>query len=428
MKFELKSAEVLAQMNEVELQKYYVEKLTWEQNQLKEKMVSLEEAAQKDAGISEDLKKEVDALKAKEVESLRNAVKQQGIILGKLQDGSLAGSQVKSVEDSVKKTLGSLKGDSRSEFLQGNKRVTFDIERKAVGDMTFAGSVTGTMPQAVRLPGVNNIAERAPRVYDLIPKLTVSGNTVEWAFEKNQEGAAAGTAEAAAKNQIDNEFEVSSVSLLKQTAYFRVSTEMLDDDAMFESWFRNKLIVRLFIRVDSQVLGGDGTGTNLNGLITQATTFAAGAFANAVDNANEVDVIAASVNQIKIAEQDASNLAIIMHPSDVTGLKFEKVSSTDKRYVQRVLQAGSTMNIDGLPIIETTAITQGDFLVGAMNKALVLEKGGITVEMGRNGNDFRENMMTILAEWRGEVLIETNDTTCFVKGTFATAEAALETP
>jgi len=117
-----------------------------------------------------------------------------------------------------------------------------------------------------------------------------------------------------------------------------------------------------------------------------------------------------------------------MHPSDVTGLKFEKVSSTDKRYVQRVLQAGSTMNIDGIPIIETTAITQGDFLVGAFNKALILEKGGITVEMGRNGNDFRENMMTILAEWRGEVLIETNDTTCFVTGTFSTAEAALETP
>ena len=428
MNFSVKSAEVLAQMNEVELQKYYVEKLTWEQNQLKEKMSALEEAAKKDAGLSDDLRKEIEGLKAKEVESLRNAVKQQGVILGKLQDGSLAGSQVKSVEDSVKKALGSLKGDERKMFLDGNKRISFDIDKKAVGDMTFAGSVTGTMPQAVRLPGINNIAERSPKVYDLIPKLTVSGNTVEWAFERNQEGAADGTAEAAAKNQIDNEFAVSSVTLLKQTAYFRVSTEMLEDDAMFESWFRNKLIVRLFIRVDAQVLGGDGTGTNLNGLITQATTFAAGAFASSVDNANEVDVIAAAVNQIKIAEQDASNLAIIMHPSDVTALKFEKVSSTDKRYVQRVLQAGSTMNIDGYPIIETTAITQGDFLVGAMNKALILEKGGITVEMGRNGNDFRENMMTILAEWRGEVLIETNDTTCFVKGTFSTAEAALETP
>jgi len=174
MAFELKSAEVLAQMNEVELQKYYVEKLTWEQNQLKEKMAAIEEAAKKDANVSDDLKKEIEALKSREVESLRNAVKQQGIILGKLQDGSLAGSQVKSVEDSVSKTLGSLKGDARSEFLQGNKRVTFDIERKAVGDMTFAGSVTGTMPQAVRLPGINNIAERQPRVYDLIPKLTVS--------------------------------------------------------------------------------------------------------------------------------------------------------------------------------------------------------------------------------------------------------------
>jgi len=65
---------------------------------------------------------------------------------------------------------------------------------------------------------------------------------------------------------------------------------------MFESWFRNKLIVRLFIRVDAQVLGGDGTGTNLNGVITQATAFAAGAFANAADTAAEADVIPAAAN------------------------------------------------------------------------------------------------------------------------------------
>ena len=56
-------------------------------------------------------------------------------------------------------------------------------------------------------------------------------------------------------------------------------------------WLRNKLIVRLFIRIDSQVLDGDGTGTNLNGVITQSTAWAAGNFADTVEQANDVDTL-----------------------------------------------------------------------------------------------------------------------------------------
>ena len=99
---------------------------------------------------------------------------------------------------------------------------------KAVADMTFANNLSGgNMPQAQRLEGINDIVERASQTYPRIPKLTTSANTIDWVYETAQEGAAAGTAEGAAKNQIDNNFVVTSVSLLKQTAYFKVSTEML---------------------------------------------------------------------------------------------------------------------------------------------------------------------------------------------------------
>jgi hypothetical protein len=84
--------------------------------------------------------------------------------------------------------------------------------------------------------------------------------------------------------------------------------------------------------------------------------------------------------------------------------------------------------MDGIPIVETTAMTAGTFLIGEFGKALVAEKGGIMVDVGLDGNDFTNNMRTILGEWRGEVIIENNDTSAFVTGTFATTNAALETP
>ena len=105
---------------------------------------------------------------------------------------------------------------------------------------------------------------------------------------------------------------------------------MLDDVSFMAAWLRNKLIVRLFLRVDSQVLVGGGTGTDLNGIYTQATAFAAGTFANAVDNANDVDSLVVAMNQIRLANHMGA-LSIFMHPSDVTSLKLVKLSATDKR-------------------------------------------------------------------------------------------------
>jgi hypothetical protein len=264
--------------------------------------------------------------------------------------------------------------------------------------MTLAGNVTGTVPQAQRLEGINDIAEREAKTYSLFPKLRTAGNTIEWVYETAQDGTIDGTAEGAAKDQIDNDFVVTSVALVKRAAYFKVSTEMLDDASFMEGWLRNKLIVRLFLDVDNQALNGNGSAPNMNGILNQATAFAAGTFANTVDNANDVDSLVVAANP------------------------------TDKRYVERLMMVGSTLTMDGIPIIENTNITAGDFLIGDFGKATIVEKSGIDIQVGLDGSDFTKNMRTILAEWRGQLFVQNNDTTAFVKGTFATTNAALETP
>ena len=89
---------------------------------------------------------------------------------------------------------------------------------------------------------------------------------------------------------------------------------------------------------------------------------------------------------------------------------------------------GSTLMLDGTPIVENNNVTAGDFVVGDFSKAIIAQKSGIMVEIGLDGNDFTKNMRTILAEWRGQLFIQQNDRTAFVTGTFATTNAALETP
>lgn len=418
-----KTADELASMDAKNLQEYYVAKLKHENTLLEERLTRLE-GETNDVAIK-SLTTEVEELKAHKVKSLESALETQGIILKKLQDGSLSGASVRGAENAVRKAL----ADHREDFIKAKDgRHSFRFSLKAVGDMTIAGNVSGgNVPQAQRLEGINDIAEREAKSYALFPKLRTAANTIEWVYETGQEGTIDGTAEGTQKDQIDNDFVVTSVALVKRAAYFKVSTEMLDDVAFMEGWLRNKLIVRLFLDVDNQVLNGNGTAPNLKGIIAYATAFAAGSFAGTVDSANDADSLVVAANQIRLANHNGP-LTIMMHPSDVAALKLVKLSASDKRYVERLMMVGSAMSLDGIPIIENTNIAQGDFLIGDFAKGTIVEKSGIEVEIGLDGSDFTKNMRTILAEWRGQLFVQNNDTTAFVKGTFATTNAALETP
>lgn len=416
----------LEDATELELMSYYTAKLEFESIQLAERIQKLEA----DKG-NETLAAEVEKLRNEEIQTLRKALFEQGKVLSKVQEGQLNPMGLSHMQDNLSKVIIAHKDDF-SKTKEERHSFKFEIATptifKAVGDMTLAGNVSGgTMPQAQRLEGVNDIAERAAITYSLIPKLTTDRNTIEWVYESGQEGTIDGTAEGATKDQVDNNFVVTSVALVKRAAYFKVSTEMLDDVSFMAGWLRNKLILRLLLDVDNQVLNGNATAPNLKGILAYATTFSAGTFAGAVDNANDVDSLVVAMNQIKIANQLTSNLTIELHPSDVTALKLIKVSTTDKRYVDRLMMVGSTLTLDGVPIVENVNITQGTFLVGDFSKATIVQKSGIMVEVGFDGNDFTKNMRTILAEWRGQLFVQNNDTTAFVKGTFATTNAALET-
>ena len=116
-----------------------------------------------------------------------------------------------------------------------------------------------------------------------------------------------------------------------------------------------------------------------------------------------------------------------MHPSDVTALKLIKASATDKRYIDRLVMIAGQMSLDGISIIESTLVTAGTYLIGNFTLSTLYDKGQMSIEIARDSDDFIKNMITVLAEYRGLVIVKNNDRTAFVKGVFATDAAALET-
>lgn len=419
-KFEEKSADVLAKMNAEELAAYYNSKnahTSKEIEALKENAKSSEELAEKlEAKLAT-----LEADKLEQMKSLNETLKQHGLAIKKLTAGEKESGS--NALDTIAKGLASHKDEL--EAMKGNKNAS--VSFKAAGTMLISTNVSGgNVPVEQRLGGLNNIASRRVRLMDIVSRGTAESNVISWVYQANKDGASGGTAEGALKNQIDFDLVVASESVKKRTAFIKVSEEMVNDISFMESEINNELMRELMKDVESQVYEGDNIGNNLNGIRTVSTAFAAGTFAASVDNANIVDVLVVAMNQIKIADQEMPNY-ILMHPSDVTALKLVKVGSADDRYIDRLQLVAGQMTLDGVPIIETTLVTQDEYLVGAFDMATIYDKGQISIEIGRDSDDFTKNLVTVLAEWRGLVIVKNNDRTAFVAGDFTTDKAALET-
>ena len=363
----------------------------------------------------------------KQVESTKEILKAQGLAIKKVdrrEDSSLPFiDQVKASLVSNKEKLEDLASRDKSKSKDGE----FSFVVKAVGDITSANISGGNVPLEQRIAGVDGFVKREPRLLDLVTRASATSNLISWVSKASAEGAAGQTAEGGAKNQIDFNLVVSSEAVKKTTAYVKVSTEMLDDVDFIASEINNELMVEVMLAVESQVYSGDGTGQNLNGVRTQATAFAPSTeFTGTVDNANNIDVLVAAVDQIEAVNQPQPS-AILMHPTDVNILKATKVSATDTRYVDRLVSVAGSLELDGISIVKTTLVTKGQYLIGFFPFDTVYQQDGISIDIGLDGNDFTNNMRTILAEWRGLNLIKTNKLPAFVKGVFATDKAVLET-
>lgn len=295
-------------------------------------------------------------------------------------------------------------------------KASFEIDSiKAVGAISRSASITGDIPQADRMSGVNLVATRTPRLLDFMTSSTTDRQKVEWVYEVQGEGDAAQTAEGAAKSQFDIDYAVGSESIVKTTAYVKATTEMLDDWGELEGLINNDLRKRILRKVEEGAFDGNGSAPNLRGITTVATAWAAQPyFSNVIDEANVADVIVNAVTQIEVAEQSVDNLTVFVHPETINLLRAIKVSTTDRRYVDRLQFIGNQMTIDGIPIVKTTLLSNDECLVGDFSKAMLVQRQGLRFEIGEENDDFTKNLKTLLAEWRGAVVVKNNDRNCFI--------------
>ena len=310
------------------------------------------------------------------------------------------------------------------------KGFSAQINVKAAGTMTTANiDAVGTNSIPYQLASFSAGLVATHRRRPFIIDLTNFGRTdkmyVQWAeMANNDPGTAGMTSEGAAKTQEDFDVNEKSAKVEKVTAYTKVSLEMLDDVAFMEAEIRNNLIELIALKADAQVLGGNGSTPNLNGITTQATTYAAGSFAGTFGTAaNNFDVLRTAINQVEAANYLPS--AIVLHPTDATFMELTKDTTNGYVAPSLFLVSNGVTTFAGIPVIKNTGVTAGNFLLGDFNQVNVRMRQDATISMGNENDDFTKNLITILAEMRLVCYIPSNRVLSLVTGSFATAKAAL---
>jgi HK97 family phage major capsid protein len=334
---------------------------------------------------------------------------------------------VRSNEGPVKrKSIGQqvTESDAFKSFVAQGGKGRMSVELKAIISSltTDADGSAGDMIVPMRVPGVNTPNQRRMTIRELITPGRTGVNAIQYVKETGFTNNAATVTETAgtAKAQSEIKFDLITAAVTTIAHWVLATKQILDDVPMLQSYIDGRLRYGLMLAEENQLLNGGGTGTDLNGIYTQATAFSSPIIPTAAGNMTKVDIIRLGMLQAALAEYPATG--IVIHPSDWADIELTKTE--DGAYLFANPQNGSDARLWRLPVVETQAMTIDKFLVGAFQLgAQIFDRQDATVEISTEDSDnFRKNLVTIRAEERLTLAVYRPE--AFIKGDFSDALAA----
>lgn len=310
-------------------------------------------------------------------------------------------------------------------LVKGNTNAArFEIK---AGDMTMANAYTGVVAGETVITDFKFDPSRSVHVRTLLPIGNTDSQTIRFPKESAYDDGAAATAQGSTLGASDFDITATSVNVEKIGTFMRITEEMLNDTPGLSSYLSARVPGKVLSVEDTEILNGDGSSPNLDGLFTDGTAFvtgSGGAFYQSVESANEFDVLIAALNQLALSNYQADT--ILLNPTDFH--KIVLLKSTANEYLKNQIIQGIQPAINGVPITLNTAVTAGKFLVGNLAQASQLwVRDGLGIEFSReDSTNFRDGFVTVRAQER--VALTNYSPNAIVQGTFSTAKTALETP
>ena len=294
-----------------------------------------------------------------------------------------------------------------TEFVQ--VKDLFGYQRKqVVGDLGYAL----TPVQPMRVPGFFfDPGQREMTIRDVMNVAPTTSNSIEYVSETtyDEDGADAQKEEGYAKEEADMGFALNTVSVSTIPYWIPASRQVLDDAPMLQSHIDSRLVYGIRKKEEDHILFGDGTQGRMLGIHNNPGVQTIGLPAG-TDTA--IDHLRRAIAQVRVSEYYAT--AMVLHPLDWA--EIELLKGTDDRYVWVTVPIGGVKQLWRVPVIETTAMEEGRFLVGAFGLgAQLFDRQQAQIRVSEHHAEyFTHNMVAILAELR--VALVVYRPRAFVKG------------
>jgi HK97 family phage major capsid protein len=205
--------------------------------------------------------------------------------------------------------------------------------------------------------------------------------------------------------------EVATAPVRTLAVWMPVTEAMLEDVTQLRSLIDTELRFDVARLEEYQMVWGDGTGTDLLGImetpgVTEFTRDLTGQI-GAGSTVTVLDKIRGAITDVRVSNHEPS--AVVIHPEDFEALALQK-GSDDHYLIQVFPQADGSLRAWSLTVVEAQAasayrsglqtpqrvIIVGDFRRGAQ----LWDRHQASVEVGYINNQFIQNQRTIRAEER----------------------------
>jgi HK97 family phage major capsid protein len=282
------------------------------------------------------------------------------------------------------------------------------LERKAGGPILGAPANPMPVPRVIPGPVV------PLRMRDLIPVGTTEADSIGYPRETSiTNSVVIPTPVGGLKPQAGLTYDMQTAPVRTIPAYMKMSAQLWEDYAAFQSWIDARLLYSLTAAEEVQLISGNGVAPNLQGLLLVAinTATVAGAGGVAV-----LDNIAAGV-----AATFARGYAvdgIVVNPADWGKALTVKAAVGGAYLLGEPSDMPQSFSLWGLPVVLSVGMPSGSYVVGQFNPySQIFDRDAAAVEVAeQNQDDFVKNLVTVRAEERLAFAIYQPG--AFSKGTF----------
>ncbi len=268
-----------------------------------------------------------------------------------------------------------------------------------VGTKTLFERTAGWAPESVRsgvvVPGVT----RPLQVMDIMPTGGISQAVAKYMEETTRTHAAAEKDEGAAYAESTFALTERTQTVEKITDSVPVTDEQLEDEAMAQSYLNERIGFGVRQRLDLQIIQGDGSTPNLQGILDKG-----GIQTQAKGSDPVPDAFFKLMTKLRVTGRVVPTHSL-MHPNDWQGIRL--LRTTDGIYIWGNPSEAGPERLWGLPVVQADSLDENTGIVGSFEGSWIqlLERRGLSVEMGFVNDDFTKGKQTIRASMRVVIVI-----------------------